>query len=54
MATENKFCSLFNDLARNQLQTIFDHVGPNIYTACQLKNRILELIEIQLNNNNIG
>jgi hypothetical protein len=52
IATENKFCYLFNDIAKNQLQTIFFHFGPNMDTACQLKNRILELFDIQFNNIN--
>jgi len=54
IATENKFCYLFNDNAKNQLQTIFFHFGPNIDTACKLKNRIFEIFEIQSNSNNIS
>jgi hypothetical protein len=54
MATENTFCYLFNDIAKNQLQTIFSHFGPNINTACQLKNRIFEQFDIDFNTNNIS
>ena len=54
MATENKFCYLFNEIAKNQLQTIFSHFGPNIDTACQLKNRIFELLDKQFNTNIIS
>jgi len=54
IATEHKFCYLFKVTASNQLQTIFSNFGPNIDTACQLKNRIFELFDSQFNTNNIG
>jgi len=54
IATENQFCYLFNATATNQLQSIFSNFGPNINTACQLKNRIFELFDIQFNTDNIN